>query len=164
MAFWHALSCSLWSLIQQCLRRGEVCSLNHRIIEYPGLERTHKDHWVQLLSPHSITHSQTMCLRVLSRYFLNSSSLGLWLLPWGACSSAQSLSGEECFPDIQLCCSLVPFPWVLSLVTRETRSAPVLFIPSPVEARGCDGASPQSPFLWTEHIRGLQLLLTHFPL
>ena len=28
---------------------------NHRIIEYPKLEGTHKDHRVQLLAPHSTT-------------------------------------------------------------------------------------------------------------
>jgi len=30
--------------------------------------------------------TQTLCLRVLSQWFLNSGSLVLCLLPWGACS------------------------------------------------------------------------------
>jgi len=32
----------------------EMC-VNHRIIEYPKLEGTHKDYCVQLLAPHRIT-------------------------------------------------------------------------------------------------------------
>jgi len=44
------------------------------MIEYPELEGIHKDPQVQLLAPHIQVHpkNQTICLRVLSKCFLNS--------------------------------------------------------------------------------------------
>ena len=47
-----------------------------RITEYPKLERIHKDHLVQILAPQRTTKKthQTLCLRALSKCFLNSGS------------------------------------------------------------------------------------------
>lgn len=44
---------------------------------------------------------QALCLRALFKHSLNSGSLQQWPLPFGAHCSAQPLSGEEPFLDIQ---------------------------------------------------------------
>lgn len=38
----------------------KVCELNHRITEYPELERIHKDHWVKLVAPHRATQNSNL--------------------------------------------------------------------------------------------------------
>jgi len=71
-----------------------------------------------------------VCLRELFRHFLNSNNVGLWPLPWGACSRTRPTSGEEsiCNPssDPLLLPSLMQLH-VVSLdpvvVTREQSSA-----------------------------------------
>jgi len=62
--------------------------------------------------PHAGPSQNSNSMKVLSKHSLNSSSLGLFPLPRGACSSASPLSGEEPFPnpnltypDAALCCS-----------------------------------------------------------
>ena len=67
--------------------------INLRIKGYPQQKGTHNFHWVQLLASHSTTQNSNPSLRALSKCSLNSGSLGLWPLPWGACSRAQSPSG-----------------------------------------------------------------------
>lgn len=59
----------------------------YRHIKYLELEGTHTESnsWLYTGPP----KYKTVCLRPLSRCFLNSSSLGLWPLPWRAWSSAQ---------------------------------------------------------------------------
>lgn len=56
-------------------------------------------------------------LRALSKCFLSSGRLGLRPLPWGACSSAQSPSGDQTVPDTQPEPPLGPVA-----VTREQNS------------------------------------------
>lgn len=58
--------------------------MNHRTIENPKLEGTHKDNWVLFLASNSTTQKQTLCLSALSKFFWNSSNSGQWPLP---CSS-----------------------------------------------------------------------------
>ena len=74
---------------------------------------------------------QTLCLREFSKCFLNSSSMGLWPLPWRACSRAWPPSGEEPFPNPQGLAipwhSSMLFPQALSLSQRaEFSAAPLL--------------------------------------
>lgn len=60
--------------------------------EYPDMEETHKDHWLNptQVSTQDLPKIQTLCLRALSKR-----SSVLWPLLWGTCSSAQQPSGEE---------------------------------------------------------------------
>jgi len=64
----------------------DISSQNHGSKEYSELEGTHKDLWVQPPAPHRIAQTQTLCLRALSKCFLNSGSLGPRPLLWRACS------------------------------------------------------------------------------
>ena len=57
-----------------------IKSSHYRIIEYPKLEGTHKDHWVQPLAPHSTT--QTQC-QSSAQHSLSYSTWGCACCPVG---------------------------------------------------------------------------------
>ena len=72
------------------------------------------------------TKNQTLCVRALSRCFLNSGTLGLCSLSWGACCIDQPPSGEESFPNSQHDPPLSQLYAIRSgsiAVTREQKSA-----------------------------------------
>lgn len=93
--------------------KGKMASL-FRIIEYPMLEETHKDYWVQALAPHITIQTQTLCLRVVSQHSLSCSTQchahcpgSPPALPW--CSSMPFLWATP--PPVRSCRP----PWVLHL-------------------------------------------------
>lgn len=67
--------CLLLKYIRELQDRGTLGE-NHRITEYPGLERTHRNHLVPLLAPHRTSQNSTLCLRPLSRRSMTSVSSG----------------------------------------------------------------------------------------
>lgn len=50
--------------------------LDHGIVDYPELERIHKEHQVQLLTLQDYPKNHTTCLRALSKCFLESGKFG----------------------------------------------------------------------------------------
>lgn len=72
-----------------CSTCMSVLLVDHRILKYPELKSTYKDHQVQLcIGP---PKSQTICLRASSKRFLTLAGSVLWPLIWGACSSADTI-------------------------------------------------------------------------
>lgn len=61
-----------------------------RIVEYPWLEGTHKDQWVQLPAQHRTTQKANHMSKTDTSSTLATSVL--WLLPWKAYSNAQPSS------------------------------------------------------------------------
>ena len=99
-------SCSAWTAL-------------HRIIEYPKLGKTHKDHWVQILDNSEFKPYIWECCPNAPWTL---TGLVPWSLLWAACSSAPPPSGEEPFPNTHLNLpwhSSMPFPWVLLLPTES---------------------------------------------
>lgn len=97
-------ACLVWFSFQSaCHSKGtcEYCLVPHNswIIISSCLNTSNKGHWVYLLAPHRAT--QILCLRALSKVFLNSSILRPWPLPCGDCSRAWPPSREESFPNTQ---------------------------------------------------------------
>lgn len=74
-------------------------SFHHWITEYLGLEGTYKECRVQLLTPHRTTQKWNSMFESIFQMLLELQHSGQWLVPWAACSSAQSPSGEEPFPN-----------------------------------------------------------------
>jgi len=93
-----------------------------QLLEYPMLTGTHKD-WVQPLDP----KNQTLYVRVLSRHFLNSGSLGPCPLPCRASSMPTALwwrFSQSPIGPFLWCLStpFIPFKWGL------TRSCFTVFV------------------------------------
>lgn len=63
---------------------SHALGMDHVTTRHPEVRGTHGDHRVQLLAAHR--NAQTLYLRVMSKCFLNSGSLGP--LPWGSCARA----------------------------------------------------------------------------
>ena len=79
---------------------SDECLRYHRIVKYPYLEGNHKGHGVQLPTPHRIT-SQILCLRALSKCFLNCQNWGCDHSPGQSVPCSPPFDGEQPFPDIQ---------------------------------------------------------------
>ena len=94
--------------------------VNHRIIEYPELEKTHKDQ-SPLPAPHSTTQNQTQCLRVLSKCSMNSGSLGLCPLAWAAVPCQPALWWRA-----RSCCRLEASPQPPLLWIEQTQGLHLL--------------------------------------
>jgi len=79
---------------------AQFLNLTHKESEYPKLEGTHEDHWVQLPAPLSTTQNPSSLSEHAVQTFLELQHLGLRPLPCGA--------GEDPFPNTQPtpCCSL----------------------------------------------------------
>ena len=123
MHLWHAL-CISWHCTYLC--HVSCCSHTagapgtYELDSNHGYRGNHEFRWqnqesqniprwkgpTRISVPSSWLHreppkAQILCLRALSKHSLNSSSLGLWPLLWGVCSSAQPHSVEEPFPNAQ---------------------------------------------------------------
>ena len=59
----------MFNLSSRCITIIASRAINHRIIEYPELEETHKD-WVQLLAPYSPTQKSDQVTECNTEPFL----------------------------------------------------------------------------------------------
>ena len=140
--------------------------IQYRITEYPKLEETHNDHWVQPLDSQRTTqksdHRTESIFQMLTElwqtqcHYTSMGSLFQCLLT--SCWRTFSWQSIWPFPDVAPCYSL----WSCSCHQRAEIST-CSSIPPCEEAIGCNEVSPHS-LLWAEQTGGLQLLLISLPI
>lgn len=79
-----------------------VICYNQRIVEYAGLEGTHQDHRVQLLSLHSTIPESHPVPESIVQMLPDLCQAGAVSPALGSCSSAQTPLDKKLFPDTQL--------------------------------------------------------------
>jgi len=106
----------------------------HWLMEYPTLEGTYKDHWVQFLGPQRtnqksdhVTESTVQTFPELWELAAMVTALGSLFL----CLTTFSVKNFFLISNLNFpCCNFMPFPQVLLLVTRKKRSASAPPVPS----------------------------------
>lgn len=73
---------------------------SHRIMKYPALEGTHKDHRDQCLTLHRLLNNPTLCIPG-SKLCWSSGSLGTVIIPWRAWAVPSTL--QPCIIQLPQC-------------------------------------------------------------
>jgi len=112
---WHS---KLFFCIRYAFRRVRV-TWPYRIIQYPQLEGTHKDHWVQLWAPHRTTQNPTPMPKSTVKMLLALQQLK----PMPTALLVQNLSLTPTWPSLTQLHAVLSGPVA---VIREISSAPLL--------------------------------------